>query len=77
MGYQHQIGERTKKPSKPTVRPQTLGIYLLRAAELGITISELGDYTLGEITDMIIEKANDYEEYPQQATTEDIRGFFG
>lgn len=77
MGNQHQVGERAKKPSKPTVRPQTLGIYLLRAAELGIRITDLGDYTLGEITDMIIEKANDYEEYPQQATSEDIKRFFG
>ena len=50
---------------------------MLRAAELGITVTDLGDYTLGEITDMIIEKANDYEEYPEVMETQDIHRFFG
>jgi hypothetical protein len=50
---------------------------MLRAAELGITVTDLGDYTLGEITDMIIEKANDYEEYPEIADSKDIHRFFG
>ena len=50
---------------------------MLRAADLGIGINELGDYTIGEITDMIIEKANDYEEYPEVAEGQDIHSFFG
>lgn len=50
---------------------------MLRAAELGIKITDLGDYRLGEITDMIIEKANDYEEYPEVAESTDIHRFFG
>ena len=50
---------------------------MLRAAELGIKISDLGEYRLGEITDMIIERSNDYEEYPEVANTKDIHSFFG
>lgn len=52
-------------------------MFLLRAAELGIKITDLGDYTLGEITDMMIERANDNEEYPELAEATDIRTFFG
>lgn len=77
MGSKYQDRVRTKKPIAPTARKSTLGIFMLRAAELGITVTELGDYTLGEITDMIIEKANDYEEYPELADSKDIHRFFG
>jgi hypothetical protein len=77
VGSEYEDRIRTKKPVKPTARKSTLGIYLLRAAELGITVTDLGDYTLGEITDMIIEKANDYEEYPEVMETQDIHRFFG
>lgn len=77
MGSQYEDRIRTKKRIAPTTRESTLGIYLLRAAEMGITVTELGDYTLGEITDMIIEKSNDYEEYPEVADSKDIHRFFG
>ena len=77
MGCQHPFGVRTKKPGRPTVRESTIGVYLLRAAELGIKITDLGNYHLGEITDMIIEKNNDYEEYPELAQESDIKKFFG
>lgn len=50
---------------------------MLRAAELGLKITDLGDYTLGEVTDMMIEKANDYEEYPEVVESADIHRFFG
>lgn len=33
--------------------------------------------TIGMITDMLIEKANDQEKYPLLATQEDINAFFG
>lgn len=77
MGREHEDGITAKKPIKPTARESTLGVFLLRAAELGIKITDLGDYTLGEITDMIIERANDYEEYPEEAQGADIHRFFG
>ncbi|SCW26602.1 hypothetical protein SAMN05660484_00025 [Eubacterium ruminantium] len=50
---------------------------MLRATELGITLADLGLYTCGEITDMIIERTNDYEEYPEVAGQGDIHKFFG
>ncbi len=55
----------------------TIGLYLLRAAEMGIKIQDLPYYTTGEIFDMNIEKSNDHEEYPQEATSEDIDRLFG
>lgn len=76
MGTEHKDGFSPKKLSKPTTRESTLGMYLLRASELGLSITDLGDYTLGEITDMLIEKANDYEEYPEVAESKDIHRFF-
>lgn len=49
---------------------------MLRAAELGLSIVDLGNYTIGEVTDMITERANDNEEYPEVMETQDIHDFF-
>lgn len=68
---------RAKKPAKPTVRKMTSGLFLLRAAELGIRIEDLVYYTIGDIFDMVIERGNDHEEYPQEATSADIKRLFG
>lgn len=64
-------------PVNPTVRKMTIGLYLLRAAEMGVKINDLPFYTAGEIFSMNIEKGNDHEEYPQQATSADISRLFG
>lgn len=55
----------------------TVGLFLLRAAELGIKVNDLEYYEVGDIFDMIIERSNDHEEYPQQATDSDIKRLFG
>lgn len=55
----------------------TIGLYLLRAAEFGLKISDLEEYTIGELTDMMIEKHNDTQEYPQKGTNADIKRMFG
>lgn len=44
---------------------------------MGIKIEDLPYYTVGEIFSMNIEKGNDHEEYPQQATNADINRLFG
>ena len=44
---------------------------------MGIKINDLPFYTVGEIFGMNIEKGNDHEEYPQQATSADITRLFG
>lgn len=53
-------------------------MYFLRCVELGISSIELlRVLSVGDIYDMIIEKANDQEKYPYKATQEDIDHFFG
>lgn len=53
-------------------------LFLLRAAQLGISIAELDLLTVGMVFDMMIEKINDTEgEYARVATQEDIDNWFG
>jgi len=50
---------------------------MLRCAELGLSDEALSNMTMGMVYDMLIEKANDREEYPIKATQADIEAFFG
>lgn len=50
---------------------------MLRCAQLGLSDEALADMTVGMIYDMLIEQANDREEYPYKATQADIEAFFG
>ena len=50
---------------------------MLRCAELGLPDTDLSQMTMGMVYDLLIEKANDQEEYPYKATQEDIDRFFG
>jgi len=50
---------------------------MLRCAELGLSDEALRGMTIGMVYDMIIERENDQEKYPYQATQEDIKAFFG
>lgn len=50
---------------------------MLRCAELNLPDTALSEMTMGMIYDMLIEKENDQEQYPYQATQEDIDNFFG
>lgn len=47
-------------------------MFLLRAVQCGISISDLDHLTIGMINDMFIEMKNDEYEYPLLATQEDI-----
>ena len=53
----------------------TTGLFLLRAAQLGIPIRDLELLTVGMVTDMMIESENDGCEYDQLATQEDFDKF--
>lgn len=53
-----------KKKVDPTTRPQTGGTFMLRCAELGLSLDLLDEMTVGMVYDMLIEKANDREKYP-------------
>lgn len=50
---------------------------MLRCAELNLPDTALSQMTMGMVYDLLIEKANDQEEYPYKATQEDIDRFFG
>lgn len=56
----------------------TTALYLLRAAQLGISISDLDLLTIGMVNDMAAERFNDeYGDYASVATQEDIDRFCG
>ncbi len=48
---------------------------MLRCAELGLSREDLADMTMGMVYDMIIERANDHEQYSYRATQEDFDRF--
>ena len=50
---------------------------MLRCAQLGLHDADLATMTVGMVVDMLIEKANDAEEYPIVGTHEDLRRIFG
>lgn len=62
---------------RATVREPSGAVFMLRCAELGLSDEALGGMTMGMVTDMLIEKANDSEDYPYAATQSDIDEFFG
>lgn len=53
----------------------TVGLFLLRCFELGLSVSDLDWLDIGMIQDMYIEKGNDSEEYSELATQEDFDTF--
>lgn len=77
MEHIKQGGKYTKKRSRPTVRPITVGLYLLRIKELSLSIMELELLTMGEVTDMLIEKSNDSYEWELAPTQADFERFGG
>lgn len=66
-----------KKKIRATVREETGATFMLRCAELGLSIADLDDMTMGMVYDMLIERTNDHEKYNYKATQEDINNFFG
>lgn len=53
----------------------TLGLFLLRAAQLGLSMADLDSLEAGTITDMMIEAANDGCEYSTLASQDDFDRF--
>lgn len=53
----------------------TTALLLLRAAQIGISMSDLGSLTVGMILDMYTEALNDQEDYPVIGTQEDFDRF--
>ena len=72
MAPWEQAVQRTKKRSRPTVRPITVGLIMLRCKELNLSFEDLVYITPGEVLDMLIERGNDSEEWEYAATQADI-----
>lgn len=50
-------------------------LYLLRAKQIGLTISELDELTIGMVMDMFVEAHNDDYKYKAVATQSDFDRF--
>lgn len=62
---------------KATTRQSNGAVFMLRCAELGLSDEALAGMTIGMVYDLLVEKANDQEEYPVIADQDDIDRVFG
>ena len=70
--------EYSCKKISATEREMTTALLLLRAAQLGISVADMDLLTIGMITDMYVEAANDRDgSYARVATQEDFDSFAG
>lgn len=53
----------------------TLGLFLLRAVQMGLSIPDLDGLEYGTVIDMMTESSNDGEEYDILPTQEDFDAF--
>lgn len=60
---------------RDTERPFTTALFLLRCKEIGLTMADLDELTVGMIFDIFAEKSNDSLEWDEIATQEDIDAF--
>lgn len=58
-----------------TDRPFNTALYMLRCLEMGLHPSDLCNLEYGMVTDMLIERSNDSEEYHYVATQDDFDRF--
>lgn len=58
-----------------TARPYNTALFLLRCLQLGLHPSDLEYFEYGTVLDMIVEAANDNEEYDTLATQADFDAF--
>lgn len=50
-------------------------LFLLRCTEVGLSMEDLDDLTVGMVNDMFIEKGNDNYEWKEIASQEDMDKF--
>lgn len=75
MGSERENDIYGKKKVDPTARKQTGGTFMLRCAELGLSLDLLDQMTVGMVYDMLIERANDREKYPYLGKTGTLGDF--
>ena len=66
-----------EKKIRATTREPNGAIFMLRCAHFGLSDEALANMTMGMVYDMLTEEGNDREEYPYEATQDDIQSFFG
>lgn len=57
------------------MRESSTALILLRCLQLGLSLSDLEDLTLGMVYDILIEHDNDSYEWEELPTAEDIANF--
>lgn len=72
MESEWQMYVSIKKKGRIVDREINTALFLLRAVQCGIAISDMEYLTIGMINDMFIEMKNDEYDYPLIATQEDI-----
>lgn len=75
MGAEHGEHLNGKKKLRSSVREMNTALLLLRAVQLGISLSDLDLLTIGMVCDMYTEQLNDGVDYPIEATQEDFDRF--
>ena len=72
-------GGAAKKSGRPTERPVTAALYLLRAKQIGLTIADMEQLEEGMVYELMAEMANDEAQskgaYRQVATQKDFDKF--
>lgn len=75
MGRKPEDNINTKKKLAPRDREPNGAIFMLRCAELGLSVEDLDDMTMGMVYDMLTEKTNDHEKYAIKAQPGTLAGF--
>ena len=66
---------KIKKRGKPTEREINTAVFFLRAKQIGLTMDDLEELSVGFVTDLIIEGNNDKCEYRTLAEQSDFDSF--
>lgn len=61
--------------SRPTERPMTTPLFMLRCLQVGLNLDDLDKLEIGLVNDMFVEMANDHCEWDYKATQADIDAF--
>jgi hypothetical protein len=61
--------------SRPTERPMTTPLFMLRCLQVGLGLDDLDELDIGLVNDMFCEMANDHADWAYKATQEDMDAF--
>lgn len=75
MESEQQATRTFKKKERDIDREITTALFLLRCVQIGLSMSDLNDLTIGMIMDMAVENKNDEYDYPNKAGQADFDKF--